>query len=289
MTMQNEHSMLAIDVGSSCAKLGWFPTGNGACASDKPASNFPIAAPLLPTPQERIQVRHKDRSAADWLAEVERWIDELPAIANTDCALASVHASAGGALEESLRLRPYRRCIRVTSSNVGIEARVKEPVRVGVDRLLAALAINQLRRPDSPAISVDMGTATTVDLIAADGSFEGGAILAGPMLSLSALHGATSSLPRLAGDLLTQPPAAVGKSTSQAMAAGAYWGAVGAVRELVTRLAEQCATAPELYLTGGAADDFAEQLAQGDRPLRHVPHMVLAGIRLAAQRIAAST
>jgi len=283
-----ERSVLAIDVGSSCVKLGWFPAG-GACAGEKPGERLPIASPPLPAPQEAFQTQHKGRSPAAWLNEIEDWMASLPPTAEMVCALASVHAAAAGSLEESLGLYKWHRFVRVASSDVPLTTRTAEPRRVGVDRLVGALAVNQLRQNGVPAISVDMGTAITVDLIAADGAFEGGAILAGPTLALAALHGGTASLPRLEAAIFAKPPAAVGKSTSQAMAAGAYWGAVGAVRELIGRMAETCAMQPEVFLTGGAATGFADKIGLGDRPARHVPHLVLAGIRIAAERLTATS
>ena len=99
----------------------------------------------------------------------------------------------------------------------------------------------------------DRGTATTVNLIDAAGVFQGGAILAGPMTALASLHTATASLPLLGPEALAAPPAAVGKATEAAMASGAYWGAVGAVRQLIERMACECGAAPEVFLTGGAA------------------------------------
>jgi type III pantothenate kinase len=279
-------SFLAIDVGSSCVKLGWFPAGD-ACATGQHTTNLPIASLPLPPPQEVLETQHKDRSSAAWLSDVDGWIESLPPT-EMACALASVHEAASALLGERLGRRQWRWFTRLTSGDVPIAVRTLEPARIGVDRLLGALAVNQLRREGVPAISVDMGTATTVDLIAADGAFEGGAILAGPMLSLAALHGGTSSLPRLEAAVLAAPPGAVGKSTAQAMAAGAYWGSVGAVRELIARIAAGCAVEPELYLTGGAAAGFADHLAVGRRPVRHVPHLVLGGIRRAATHLAAA-
>ncbi|RIK81109.1 MAG: hypothetical protein DCC67_08525 [Planctomycetota bacterium] len=273
--------LLAIDVGSSRVKLGWFPAV-GACNSDKPAGSLPIAAPLLPQPQEGFEAPHRDCSPETWLGEIERWLEARGIGRDARCSIASVHAAAGGALEEHLRLRGFARLRRLNNADVPIVARVAEPGRVGIDRLLGALAASRLRSPGAPAISVDMGTAITVDLIAADGGFEGGAILAGPDLSLAALHGGTSTLPRLAADVIDKPPEPVGKSTAAALASGAYWGAVGA------RLAAECPAPPELFLTGGAARRFAPLLRLDGKAARCIPHLVLSGIQLAAAECRAS-
>jgi type III pantothenate kinase len=164
---------------------------------------------------------------------------------------------------------------------------VAEPEKVGIDRLLGALAVNQLRRPNAAAIAIDMGTATTVDLIGADGAFEGGAIVAGPTLALAALHAGTASLPQLDASVLAAPPAAVGKSTIEAMASGAYWGAIGAVREIASQLAQGSASEPQLFLTGGGAEGLAPFIRLNEQPARYLPHLVLSGIELAFRRLAA--
>lgn len=282
-------SVLAIDVGSSCVKLGWFPSP-GDCAS-KPSTgpssgDLAIAAPLVPAPAETLRLVHTESSDGDWLAELDGWLDGLPLPAEAACLVGSVHRTAADQLCERLvqrRLHPRR----LTAADLPLTVRMAEPERVGIDRLLGALAANRLRSPGVPAIAVDMGTAITVDLIAADGAFEGGAILAGPTLSLLALHGGTASLPRLDATILDEPPSAIGKSTTQAMAAGAYWGTLGAVRELIQRISDDLNAKPELFVTGGAAGPFAPRLAGGNLlPARHVPHLVLAGIRIAADELA---
>jgi type III pantothenate kinase len=67
------------------------------------------------------------------------------------------------------------------------------------------------------------------------------------------------------------------------MASGAFWGMLGAIRELVQRMAGQCDRTPELFLTGGGSRQFAPLVTLGDRSARHVPHLVLAGIRVVAE------
>lgn len=280
-------SILAIDVGSSCVKLGWFPAP-GDCATKPTPGGLSIAAPLVPAPAEVLRLVHTESSNGDWLAALDNWLDGLPLPAGAACLVGSVHRAAADQLCERLaqhRLHPRR----LTAADLRLVVRVPDPERVGMDRLLGALAVNRLRSPSAGAIAIDMGTAITVDLIAADGAYEGGAILAGPTLSLLALHGGTASLPRLDATILDEPPSAIGKSTTEAMASGAYWGTLGAVRELIQRIADDLRAKPELFLTGGASGPFASQLAEGNLPpARHVPHLVLAGIRIAADELAKS-
>jgi type III pantothenate kinase len=274
-------NLLAIEVGSSRVKLGWFPA-DGACTSEKPAGNLPIAAPVLPEPAEVFRIEHR-RDDRQWIEEVEARIIALTLPPETVCVLAAVHQRAAETLRTQVLVHQlWSRIEMLTRDDISIEVDVKEPARVGIDRLLTALAVNRVRSPQRPAIVVDMGTAMTVNLISEGGVFQGGAILAGPMTALGALHTATSSLPLLGPEVFEAPPAAVGKSTDEAMASGAYWGAIGAARQLIERMAATCTAAPEVFLTGGAAKGLAAHVGLGDRPARHLPQLVLSGIRLAA-------
>ena len=116
------------------------------------------------------------------------------------------------------------------------------------------------------------------------GAFVGGAILPGIDMSARALDDATDALPLIDVDRLRQPPAPVGKSTVAAIEAGLYWGAVGAIGELVDRLSAGLTQPPDVLVTGGGWLPLGERLADRiGRPVRHVPHLVLAGIALVDQ------
>ncbi len=151
---------------------------------------------------------------------------------------------------------------------------------VGVDRLLDALAANALRGPGRPAVVVDVGTAITVDLLSAEGAFLGGAILPGIAMSARALHEFTDLLPLVDVSELAAPPPPLGEETVAAMRAGLFWGAVGAVRQLIDQLAGD--TRPQVILTGGAGPAVAELLGPS---AQLVPHLTLAGIALAARAL----
>jgi type III pantothenate kinase len=151
-----------------------------------------------------------------------------------------------------------------------------------MDRLASAVAVNRLRDPARPAIVIDLGSAITVDLVSAAGEFLGGAILPGIGMSARAMHQFTDLLPLSAMTELTDPPPALGTSTAAAMRSGVYWGAVGAMRELVARLS-QGRDVPQVFLTGGAAPSVAELISNADgQPAVYVEHLTLAGIAIAA-------
>jgi type III pantothenate kinase len=177
-----------------------------------------------------------------------------------------------------LRMLNYR--------DVPMPLRLDEPERVGMDRLLSALTADRLRRRDRPAIVVDLGTAITVDLVDASGVFTGGAILPGIAMSARALHEQTDALPLVAREHLDRPPEPLGKSTVAAIEAGLYWGAVGAIRELIQHYSAGMPAPPDVFVTGGASPHVAELLATNDNAVcgtwlvRYMPHLVLTGIML---------
>jgi len=269
---------LVIDVGSSRVKLGWFQP-SGECTSELKPSALPIAAPHLPQPSETLAVSH--RGEADISGEIKAWLEQCVA-AEPRCFVASVHPAAMAVVRE---IFPDQLQV-LSAADLPIEVRVEHPERVGIDRLLNAVAVNRLRQPERPALVVDLGTACTVDLITAEGTFEGGAILPGVTLSAAALHTGTASLPLLEAESFDSPPPLVGKSTQAAISSGLYWGMVGAVRELVDRMSRKCTQTPQLFITGGGAPLLVAHLSVDKEPPRHSPHLVLAGIVLAANNLA---
>jgi type III pantothenate kinase len=97
-------------------------------------------------------------------------------------------------------------------------------------------------------------------------------------MSARALDQFTDLLPHEPIEELNEPQPALGTSTAAAIRSGLYWGAVGAMRELIARLSEKLDRPPEVFLTGGAAPSVAATL---DPTARYIEHLVLAGISLA--------
>lgn len=268
--------LVAIDVGSSRVKLGWFPPA-GECTSEKQLSFLPIAASPLAQPADTLAVAHDDSARLqqeihDWLAEIDAAEARFLAASVHPEALASVQACFDRSLET------------LTFEQLPLEIRVEQPERVGIDRLLSAVAVNRLRQPRQAAIVVDSGTACTVDLVAADGAFEGGAILPGIGLSAAALHRGTAALPQLSIDTIGDATPVVGKSTQAAITSGLHWGFVGAVQGIVDRIAAECSARPPLFLTGGGAPRLMALLSS-EQQVRHLPSLILSGIALVAEEL----
>ncbi|WP_339728721.1 type III pantothenate kinase [uncultured Gimesia sp.] len=169
-----------------------------------------------------------------------------------------------------------------------LEICVDEPRKVGIDRLLNAVAANALRQADQAAIIIDTGTATTVDVVTPDGSFAGGSILPGFELSAKALNDYTALLPLIPVDDLRQAESVVlGKNTTDAIRSGLFWGQLGAVRELVNQLQKQSLpnasqVRPLVLLTGGGSALLASHL---EELVHFEPLLTLQGLALVAQEI----
>ena len=132
-----------------------------------------------------------------------------------------------------------------------IEVRLERPQDAGADRLVNALGARAVY--DGALIIIDSGTATTFDVIAADGAFEGGIIAPGINLSMQALHSAAAKLPRVA---IAKPARVMGKDTVSAMQSGVFWGYIDLIDGLVHRLKTEYAQPMTVVATGGVVSLF---------------------------------
>lgn len=163
----------------------------------------------------------------------------------------------------------------------GFDIRIDNPSEVGADRLLNTLAAHQAY--GGPLIVIDFGTATTFDVVAPDGAYLGGVIAPGINLSIEALHTAAARLPRIG---IGRPQAVIGRSTIPAMQSGIYWGYVGLVEGLVTRIRAEHDEPLKVIATGG----LAPMLAEGTTIIDRIdPDLTLDGLRLLADRNSAPT
>jgi type III pantothenate kinase len=196
---------------------------------------------------------------------------------------AVMHAAA--ALGASLLIAGY--------ASIPLDVRLREPERVGPDRLLDAYAAERMY--GAPVIVVDLGTATTVDAVDASGAFVGGAIAPGIELGLRGLASDAALLPRVAPDV---PATAIGTDTRSAIQSGVVLGHVGTVRELVMRIARELAPVgsrrPVVVVTGGFAAGpvgklFLEDRGPGLAPIADTldPELTLRGLALLHRETAA--
>ena len=253
--------IVALDVGNTNMSLGMVRGGDVTESRRAPTRGNKTAESL-------------EAMLGSLLAEDGAALDKVEVI-----LLASVVPSVTAALTE-LAVRHEIRLIVADETNIPIAVRVDEPAAVGHDRLVNAFAAGALY--GRPAIVVDLGTATTLDVVAPDGAFLGGAIAPGLGLGLEALAERTAQLPRVP---LEVPERAIGRDTVSAIQSGAVLGYFGLVKELVRRITAELGTKPTVVLTGGlSALPFARDIP-GVAAID--PLLTLRGLALLEREIAA--
>jgi type III pantothenate kinase len=158
---------------------------------------------------------------------------------------------------------------------LGIEVRTLSAASVGADRLVNALAAH--REHGGPLIAIDFGTATTFDVVGADGAYEGGVIAPAVQHSVEALYRAAAMLPRVA---VERPTSVIGKDTVPAMKSGIYWGYVALIEGLVARIKAEYGAPMKVVATGGLASIYAEACEVIDQV---DPDLTLRGLLLVHQ------
>lgn len=263
MTPKESPALVAVDIGNTRVKFGLF----GPESRGQP----------LPTPQREFSAPTADGG----FDELLEWLRPLDA-ESVSWWIGSVNRPATTRLVDWLRDRAAPGQITLLSAaDLPLGVRLEHPDRVGIDRLLAAVAAGALRPSGTPQVIVCLGSAITVNLVSGDGEFLGGAILPGISMSARAMHDYTDLLPHLPMHELAEAPDSVGGDTVAAMRSGLFWGAIGGVRELISRYQLHAGGQAHVVLTGGAAPSVAPLLSH---TASHVPHLILAGIALSARQ-----
>lgn len=135
---------------------------------------------------------------------------------------------------------------------LGIGIKLDRPDEIGADRLVNAIAAKALL--GAPVVVIDFGTATTFDVVDHDGDYAGGVIAPGINLSLQALYMAAAKLPRIA---IKQTNTVIGTGTVSAMQSGIFWGYIGLIEGLLTRIRAEIGVPLKTVATGGLAPLFA--------------------------------
>ena len=157
--------------------------------------------------------------------------------------------------------------LRAEAENYGVKNAYERPEALGPDRWAALIAARSLHH--GPTLVVNAGTATTVDMLSADGTFLGGAILPGVELMRFVLHEHTGRLPLQEGKYSDTP-----RSTLDAIETGCRHAQAGAV-ERMYRVFREVAPAPLCIVAGGAGRALVDQLTM---PRRYVENLVLDGL-----------
>ena len=259
--------LLAVDIGNSNITIGSFR--NGSLTAVRRA-----ATPRSATPDE-LEVLLEDLLHLDDAA-----FGDVSAI-----ACASVVPALSGALE-AVAARRERPLLLASAGTVPIPVRVDRPSDVGADRLINALAVARLY--GTPAVVVDLGTATTFDCVASDGAFVGGAIAPGIEVGLEALASRTAKLPRVE---LRSPDRAIGRDTVSAIQSGAVLGYQALVTGLLGRIRRELADTGDVsigdvhvVLTGGLSQGAWAGALEGVEAID--PELTLKGLAILHAEVA---
>ena len=158
------------------------------------------------------------------------------------------------AWSEALRAVTGRTPLEVNARNARLKIDVPDPASVGADRIANAYGAKRLY--GSPAIVVDLGTATTFDCVSRGGAYVGGAIAPGMVTASEELFRRAARLARVD---LRRPERALGRTTEECLRIGVLWGNAGLVDALVRRIRNELGGRPKVIATGGLASVLAPE------------------------------
>lgn len=138
----------------------------------------------------------------------------------------------------------------------GLKIKYLNPQEVGSDRIANAIAAIHLH-PNKNIVVIDLGTATTFDVISKEKEYLGGAIVPGIRISMEALESKTAKLPAVE---IAVPEKVIGKTTKDSIQAGLFYGHIGTTKEIISRIAQEAfgGVKPFVIGTGGFANMFSD-------------------------------
>jgi len=249
--------LLAIDIGNTNIVLGAFGLGQGQMA------------PLLH--RWRIATT-RERTADEYglmFHELLRHRGIEPSLVS-EIAVASVVPPVQPVLETCCR-RYFGAAPFWIEPGVetGLKVSIDNPSELGADRI--ANCVGALEKHGAPAIAIDLGTATTFDVVNGQKEYVGGLILPGVKIAAEALFQRAARLPRVE---IARPESLIGRNTVEAMQAGLYYGGIAQLDGILERLARQVPGAATIA-TGG----LAKAIARESRFIQHVePDLTLCGL-----------
>lgn len=251
-----QRSLLAIDIGNTNVHLGlwrdnaWRPAWRARTVQDKMPDEYAV---LIRSFMEG------DGLSFDQISGVVIG-SVVPRLTAAFVELAQRH----------MGIEPL---VVTNQTRTGITVDIDIPEQAGADRIVNSAAVHALY--GGPAIVIDFGTATTFDVVSADGAYQGGAIAPGINLAHDALVSRAARLHKID---LVPPPNPVGRNTIHAMQSGIFLGYVSLVEGLVRRIkASMGGDDIKVIATGGLAPVFQ---AQTDVIDLIAPELTLDGLRI---------
>ena len=247
--------LLTVDVGNTNTVLGIFDKGE-----------------LI----KSWRVKTDPRTTAD-----ELWLQYSALITGYPLTGLSICSTVPATLRElRTMIATYFADLKITivepGTKTGVQLLVDNPKEIGADRIVNTLAAHTLY--GGPAIVVDFGTSTNLDVVSPKGEFLGGALAPGIEISVDALAARAAQLRKVE---LVRPKSVIGKNTVEALQSGTIFGFAGQVDGLVDRITEELAKeydeAPTVIATGGLAPLI---IGVADTIDEHEPNLTLIGLRL---------
>lgn len=254
--------LLAIEVGNSTTLCGLYEHGSSVLRA-----SFRLSTDRERTPDEWLAL------LAALLGSDGLRTGEIDAVILSS-VVPVVTTWLTGMCRDRLRLSPL---VVGPELDLGIELRVDEPEKVGADRIVDCVAA--FARYGGPAVIIDLGTATTFDVIDDRGNYLGGAIAAGVGTSLKALAGNAAQLFSVE---LRLPDRPIGTTTADQLRSGIVLGHLAMMEGTIDRLRASLGVPAHTVLTGGYAHLFAGHSPRFD----HVdPDLTIDGLRLIWERV----
>ncbi len=249
---------VVVDIGNSRIKWGWYH-------------------PALKT-MRVTSLPHRDPAA--W----ETQLTSLPVQSPIRWALASVNPHETATFLDWVRSRNEQLVVIDDISRFPIAIDVDEPAKVGIDRLLNAVAARARVPEGGPVVIIDVGSAVTVDLLDDQDRFRGGAIFPGPRLMAKSLHQYTAKLPDLPIDDVPShdPP---GRNTADAIRVGIMAAIMGGCQMLVNEYSALFDRPVTVLMAGGAVGYLIDYDYAPDIQIGGPFPLTLEGIRLAAEAL----
>ncbi|HEY5674418.1 MAG TPA: type III pantothenate kinase [Malonomonas sp.] len=251
--------LLVIDVGNSNTVLGIY-------AGDELKKDWRVGTDKYRTVDEYAMLINQLFRLSDF-----KFTDLTDVIVS--CVVPPMQNILDKLCRQYFHLTPY---VVGPGMKTGMPIQYDNPREVGADRIVNAVAAYEQCR--CPLIVVDFGTATTFDVISAEGVYLGGAISPGVGISAEALFERASKLPRVE---FSRPPQIIAKNTVNSMQSGIFYGYVGLVEGIVSRMKKELPENARVIATGGLAGPIAEATDSIDQV---EPFLTLEGLRILYQR-----
>ncbi len=224
--------ILAIDVGNTNITLGGFDNNDITFVSRISTSNPKTADEFAVCILSALSLHNKDKNDVSGVI------------------IASVVPPINTALKKAVSVVFGREPIFVgpgIKSGIGIRCDI--PSSVGADLIASSVAVHNIY--GSPALIIDVGTATKMTVLDQNGAFIGTSIIPGVLMGLSALSEKTAQLPRIS---LEVPPKVIAKNTADCMRSGVLFGNASLIDGMIDRINEEYGEVLNVYATGGSAE-----------------------------------